>query len=235
MFLRRSVLVFSIFITGSLALAASGVAAGGGLGPGNYSFTNRSADAFFGVGGKGGPGGPSWQISVSQGLNSFKPTRPGGPTTVSQSTVVYLTEFDGSGGGGFGCFVVPDSSFVVNRGMSASLHATLTADEVCPGFASPIDGGKGGVAGGGSGGLALPISVDVVWSATGAVNYYKDVFQFRCLTYGEDGNSSNADVVAAATGAISVLPGSFNSAFADVSSGSDQINVHNLPPVACNP
>lgn len=235
MFLRRLVLAASIFITGSLALAAAGVAAGGGLAPGNYSFANRSADAFFGVGGKGGPGGPSWQISVFQGLNSFKPTKPGGPATVSQSTVVYLSEFDGSGGGGFGCFVVPDSSFVVNRGLSASLHTTLTADEVCPGFAAPLDGGKGGGVDGGSSGLALPISVDVAWSASGAVNYYKDVFQFRCLTYGEDGNSSNASVVAAATGAISVLPGSFNSVFADVSSGSDQINVHNLPLDACNP
>jgi len=234
MFVRRLVLAFSIFITGSLALAVAGVAAGGGLGPGNYTFTNRSADAFFGMGGKGGPGGPSWQVSVFQGLNSFKPTHPGGPTTVSQSTVVYLTEFDGAGNGGFGCFVVPDSSFVVNRDLSASLHATLTDSEICGGYASPIDGGKGGVDGGGSGGLVLPVSVDITWSATGAVNNYKNVFQFKCLSYSEEGNSTYSTVASGATGSISALSGSSSSEFADVSSGSGQLNVHSLPLAGCN-
>ena len=234
MFVRRLVLAFSIFITGSLALAVAGVAAGGGLGPGNYNFSNRSADAFFGMGGKGGPGGPSWQVSVFQGLNSFKPTHPGGPTTVSQSTVVYLTEFDGLGNGGFGCFVVPDNTFVVNRNLSASLHATLTSDEICGGYASPIDGGKGGVDGGGSGGLVLPISVDITWTASGAVNTYKNTFTFRCLNYGQEGNSTYDSVTSAASGSISSLPGTFASGFADVNSGTGQMNVHGLPPDACN-
>jgi hypothetical protein len=235
MFVRRLVLAFSIFVTGSLALAVAAVAAGGGLGPGNYNFTNRSADAFFGMAAKGGPGGPSWQVSVFQGLNSFKPTHPGvGPTTVSQSTVVYLTEFDGLGNGGFGCFVVPDNTFVVNRDLSASLHATLTDGEICGGYASPIDGGKGGVDGGGSGGLALPISVDITWSATGAVNNYRNVFHFKCLSYSEDGNSTYSTVTAGATGAISALGGSFNSEFADVSSGSGLLSVHSLPLAGCN-
>ena len=234
MFVRRLVLAFSIFITGSLALAVAGVAAGGGLGPGNYNFTNRSADAFFGMGGKGGPGGPSWQVSVFQGLNSFKPTHPGGPTTVSNSTVVYLTEFDGLGNGGFGCFVVPDSNFTVDRDLSASLHATLTESEICGGYASPIDGGKGGVDGGGSGGLVLPVAVDITWSATGAVSNYKNVFQFKCLSYSEEGNSTYSTVSAGATGTISALSGSFNSEFADVSSGSGQLSVHSLPLAGCN-
>src|SRR2546430_5782826 len=47
----------------------------------------------FGMGGKGGPGGPSWSVSVNQGLNSFKPTHPGGARTVNHSTIVYVTEF----------------------------------------------------------------------------------------------------------------------------------------------
>jgi hypothetical protein len=234
MFVRRLVLAFSIFVTGSLALAVAAVAAGGGLAPGNYTFTNRSADAFFGMGGKGGVGGPSWQVSVNQGLNSFKPTHPGGPRTVSQSTVVYLSEFDGLGNGGFGCFVVPDRSFVVNRDLSASLHTTLTASEICDGYPSAIDGGKGGVAGGGGTDLMLPISVDITWSATGAVNNYKNNFEIRCLNYSQDGSSSNQSVSAAATGSISILKGSFASDFADVSSGSGRINVHNLLSDACS-
>lgn len=230
---RRLILAFSIFVTGSLALAAAGIAAGGGLGPGNYNFTSRNADAFFGMGGKGGPGGPSWQLSVSQGLNSFKPTHPGGPAIVMQSTVVNVSEFDGLGNGGFGCFVVPDSSFSVHSDLSASLQATLTADEECGGYVGPIDGGKGGVDAGGSGGLVLPIAVDVTWSTTGAVNDYSNVFQFRCLTYGEAGSSKFSSVSSAATGSISALAGSFNSEFADVNSGNGMLTVHNVPLAAC--
>jgi len=55
MFLRRLLPVFAIVFCGSLTLAAAAAAAGGGMSPGKYSFTNHSADAFFGMGSKGGP------------------------------------------------------------------------------------------------------------------------------------------------------------------------------------
>ena len=234
MFLRRLILAFSVFITGSMALAGGAVAAGGGLGPGNYSFTNRSADAFFGMGGKGGPGGPSWSVSVNQGLNSFKPTHPGGARTVNHSTIVYVTEFDASGNGGFGCFTIPDGDFVVSRDLSStSLHTTLTSAEICDGYASPVGSGKGGVYGGGEGGLTLPLTVDVTWTATSAINNYKDSFTFRCLNYNEDGNSTNQYVNASASGSISALGGMFTSDFSDVASGNGQLNVHGTLPDAC--
>src|SRR5690348_18155509 len=119
MFVRRLVLIFSIFVTGSLAFAAAALAAGGGLGPGKYSFTSSGAFASFGMGGKGGPAGPSWSVSVNEGLNSFKTAR-GGPRLVDHSTVVYVTEFDASGNGGFGCFVIPGSAFTVSRDLSTA-------------------------------------------------------------------------------------------------------------------
>ena len=236
MFVRRLVLVFSIAICGSLAFAAAALAAGGGLGAGNYSFTSRSADAFFGQGGKGGPPGPSWSVSVNQGLNSFQPTHPGGPRLVQNSTMVFVTQFDASGNGGFGCFVVPNSAFVVSRDLqTASLHTLLTADEVCPGYGTPVDGaGKASVFAGGDGGtLPLPLQVDVTWTARSAVSTYKDVFTFRCLTYNEDGNSTNQNVNAAASGTISALSGSFAADFADIDSGSNELHIHNAPPDAC--
>lgn len=233
---RRLSLAFSIVLCGSLALAAAAIAAGGGLGPGNYTFTSRSADAFFGMGAKGGPPGPSWSVSVNQGFNSFQPTHPGGPRQVMRNTMVYVTEFDALGNGGFGCFVVPDSAFTVSRDLStASLHATLTGDEVCPGYGTPVDGGgKGSVYAGGDGGsIALPLQVDVMWSAKSAVTSYKDTFTLRCLSYGADGTSSNQYVDAGASGTISVLGGPFTADFADVNSGSNQLNIHNTPPDAC--
>src|SRR5256885_4917980 len=110
MFLHRLALVFAIVFCGSLALAAAAMAAGG-FGPGNYAFASRSADAFFGMGSKGGPPGPSWSVTVNQGLNSFRPRHPNGPPFVDNSTVVYVNAFDASGNGGYGCFIVPDGSF----------------------------------------------------------------------------------------------------------------------------
>lgn len=235
MLTRRLPMVFSIVILGSLAFAAGAVAAGGGgLGPGNYSFSNKSADASFGMGGKGGPAGPSWSVFVNEGLNSFKP-RSGGSRLVDNSTVVFVTEFDALGNGGYGCFVVPNSDFTVSRDLStAALHTTLTLDEVCPGYASPVDGGNSvAYAGGGEGGLELPIRVDVTWTGRGAAGTSKSTFTFRCLTYGENGSGTYSFIGASASGTISDLDGSFAAEYADVNTSSGLLNIHNVPPDAC--
>ena len=233
MFLRRFVLVISIAITGSLAFAAAAIGAGG-LGPGNYSFSSQSADAFFGMGGKGGPPTAAWSVSVNQGLNTFRPRGSGGPI-VERNTMVFVTEFDASGNGGFGCFVVPDSAFTVGRDLqSASLHAVLSADEVCDGFGAPVGGKGGGPFAGGDGGLNLPITVDVTWTATTATSTSSDVFTFRCLNFNMNGNSSFQSVQATATGSISALPGTFTAAYTDVASGSSQLHVNAQYPQACS-
>ena len=230
MCLRRLVMVFAIVFTGSLALAAAAVAAGG-LGPGKYTFDSSSANAFFGMGKKGGPPSPSWSVSVNHGLNSFKPKDR--PHIVNNSTIVYVTEWDATGNGGFGCFVVPDSDFMVARDLSsAALHATLTADEACPGFATPVGGSKSAFAGGNSG-LVLPITVDVTWTATGAVTTYDDSFSLQCLRYNESGSSSNQSTGANATGAISVLPGQFAGEFGDVNTTQGKLDIKGVPPSAC--
>jgi hypothetical protein len=63
--LRRLALVLSIVFCGSLVMAAAAFAAGG-MGPGKYTFHSTSADAFFGMGTKGGPPSASWSVSVNQ-------------------------------------------------------------------------------------------------------------------------------------------------------------------------
>src|SRR5258706_16197459 len=110
MFIRRLALVFSIVFCASLALAAAAVAAGG-MGPGKYTFNSSSANAFFGMGKKGGPPVASWQVSVNQGLNSFKPTHPNGLRIVTNSTMVFVSEFDALGNGGVGGFFFAGGSF----------------------------------------------------------------------------------------------------------------------------
>lgn len=233
MFVRRFALVLAIIFCGCLALAAAAVAAGG-MGPGKYTFHSAGANAFFGMGKKGGPPSASWSVSVNQGLNSFKPTQPNGPRIVNDSTMVFVTEFDATGKGGFGCFIVPDGDFNVSRDLTtATLHTTLMAGEACPGFGTPVGGSKDVAFAGGNGGLVLPISVDVTWSATGAVTTFKQTFSVQCLDYTEDGNSTNLTTGAGASGSISALSGHFASELADVNASDGKLNINGIPPSGC--
>jgi hypothetical protein len=214
-------------------MAAAAFAAGG-MGPGKYTFHSTSANAFFGMGKKGGPQSASWSVSVNQGLNSFKPTHPGGPRIINNSTMVFVTEFDALGNGGFGCFIVPDSNFAVGRDLqTAALHTILTADEACPGYPAPVGGGKDVVFAGGNGGLILPISVDVTWSASGAVTTFKQSFSVQCLSYNVDGSSTNLSTAASASGTISALRGPFLGDVADVNSTDGQLDIRGAPQAAC--
>ena len=236
MIVRRLALVFSIVVCGSLALAAAASAAGGGLGPGKYTFTSSAANAFFGAGAKGGPPAPTFSVSVNEGLNSFQPTHPKGPRTVIESTMVFVSEFDATGAGGSGCFVIPKNDFTVARSLqSAALHTTLTAAESCPGYGTPVAAGKNAVpyAGGGGAGLVLPIKIDVSWTGSGVVSTSQDQNTFQCLDYSEEGTSSNRDSTGSAAGTISALTGTFNSVFADVSSSASQIAIKGTSQPPC--
>jgi hypothetical protein len=237
MVFRRLAMVFSIAICGSLALAAAGLAAGGGLGPGTYVFTSTGANAYFGAAAKGGPAGPTFTVSVNQGLNSFQPMHPKGPRTVFDSTMVFVSEFDATGAGGFGCFVVPDAAFTVAKDLqSAALHTTLTAAEACPGYGTPVAAGKdvAAYAGGGGGAtLALPINVDVSWTGNGVVSTNKNRFSFQCMKYSEDGTNSNRDSSGGASGTISSLPGSFTADFADVSAAASELDISGTSQPQC--
>src|SRR5260370_9889546 len=99
----------------------------------------------------------------------------GGPATITPvETVVNIKIFTGTGPGAFGCFVIPDSQFAVSQDLqSATLNATLTAGETCPGFMTPLLGAiqAAPLAGGGGppgGGLSLPLTVNVTWTGPGA-------------------------------------------------------------------
>lgn len=235
MILRRLVLVFSIVFCGSLALAAAAVAAGGGggLGPGSYTFTNTSASAFFG-GAKGGPPQASFDVFVSHGLNSFRPDDGDGPGTVMHSTIVQFTQFDPSGAGGSGCFIIPDGDFTVSKNVqSAALHTTLTAAETCPGTGAPVGAAsKAAPLAGKAGGLVLPIKVDVTWRGAGVVATTRDEFTFRCLDRQESGNNVFRDAVgSSASGKIGSTTG-LKTPVGDISSQNGTLEVQGkvIPP-----
>ena len=234
MVVRRFVLVLSIVLCGSLAIAAAALAAGGGgLAPGSYTFKNTSASAFFG-GSKGGPPQPSFDVFVSRGLNSFQPDDGNGPVTVMQSTIVQFTAFSPTGVGGSACFVIPDGDFVSQGLKSAALHTMLTAAELCPGKGSPVGASsKAAPLGGSGGGLVLPIQVDITWQGSGVVATTTDEFSFTCLQIQEEGtNVFSVAVGSSASGTIGSTSGLITLA-ADISSQNGTLEVQGSATPPC--
>jgi len=238
MFIRRLVLVFSIVVCGSLALAAAALAAGGGgLAPGQYSFADTSANAFFGYG-KGGPP-EGFSVFVNRGLNTFEP-ESGGVATVSRSTIVQLSVYTATGYG-FGCYVIPETDFVVSSNLqSASLDTTLTTANMCKGFGAPgvsqatVPALVGNAATAPSAGLPPSITVKVTWTGNGVTSTMKGKNSFECLDYSTDGSYTALTAAASAAGTISMLDGSFtapNNAL--VGSGSSTLDISGYRSALC--
>ena len=232
--LKRFALVASVVFGGSLALAAAGVAAGGGLAPGDYVFTNIAANVSVGTAKGSPPDQPSIDIFVNRGLNSFRPADHKGPRTVTRSTMVQLSIFD-STGGAFGCFTIPQADFKVSKNLqSASLHTTLTVDNMCPGVGAPVTGKTDVVpAGCEGGGLPLPITVDVTWTGLGVTSTGRSQSTFQCLDYSTQVTNDSHGSIATASGTVSSLGGSFNTDLAGVSSYDTHLHIKGTPPQAC--
>jgi hypothetical protein len=226
MVVRRLALVFSILFCASLALAAAAVAAGGPLGPGDYTFSSTGANATFG-GAKGGPPQPTFSVFVNHGLNSFQPEDNQGSGTVMDSTMVQFSQFNPSGVGGFGCFLISAGDFKVSKDLqSASLHTVLTTPN-CPGIGKPLGVAQtaGPVPPPGGGGLVLPIKVDLTWSGVGVVSTLRDRFTFTCLSHMEIGTNTFRDSLGGnSSGTIGSTSG-LTTLAADVSSQDGQLEV----------
>jgi hypothetical protein len=238
---RRLALVVSIAVFGSLALAGAVGAAGGGggLGPGTYIFSNKDASATFGTMRGGPPGQQGFSVIVDRGLNSFRPRDPNGQRTIMNSTIVSLAVFDDAGNSTFGCFLVNPSDFSISKNLqTASVHTTLTAAEVCPGFGAPVTAPQTGVSplpGGGGIALPLPISLDVTWSGMGVTATSTDRSTFQCLDYSTQFNSSYRSSNANASATMSAIGGSFNTSLGVVSSSDTHATVKSSPEPSCFP
>jgi hypothetical protein len=237
--LKKLALVVSIVFGASLAVAAAVVAAGpGGLGTGTYSFTSKEAGATFGTP-KGGPASQQgFSVMVDRGLNSFRPKDPKAPRTVVSDTIVSVVIFDDAGDATFGCFIVNPANFTVSKDLqSARLRTTLTTDEVCPGFGSPVNGANSvtpfAISGGG--GLPLPISLDIAWTGMGVTVIGTDRSTTQCLDYSTQFNSSYQSSSANASGTISAIGGSFDTPLADVTSSDVKATIKGTPQPACFP
>ena len=156
------------------------------------------------------------------------------------NTIVTLSLFDALGNATFGCFIINPADFTVSKNLqTARVHTTVTADEVCPGFGSPVTGKSdpNPLAGGGGGGtgLPLPISLDVTWTGLGVTSTSTDRNTFKCLNYSTQfsGNFRSSD--ANASGTMSAINGTVNTSSGVVSSSDMHANIKGTPAAACFP
>jgi hypothetical protein len=235
MIVRRLVLVFSIVVCGSLALATAAFGAGGGFVPGQTIFSETNANAFFG-GAKGGPP-QGFYVYVNQGLNSFEPED--GVTTITRGTMVQLTVFSGSAVGG-ACYTIPESDFVVSRNLqSATLSTTLTDANMCKGKGSPAIGGAA-VAPLATNGvmpptLTLPPSIrlNVTWTGNGVTGVQRTQTTSTCLDYSTESSRTSRAATSTAAGTISMLDGTFSAPYSLVGSLDGTIEVSGYPSASC--
>lgn len=237
MIVRRLVLVFSIVVCGSLAMAAAALAAGsGGLPPGQTLFSETSANAFFG--GKGGPP-EGFSVFVNQGLNSFEPEDSTGSAVVTRSTLVQLSVYTATSNG-YACYVIPDSDFVFSRNLqSASLSTTLTTANLCKGYGAPAISKTGAapLSANGilapAGGLPASITLNVTWTGTGVTSALRSQQNFSCLDYMTEFSLTARAAASTAAGNISMLTGSFTSPSAVVGSSDGTVDVSGIRSPSC--
>jgi hypothetical protein len=200
---RFVVIAISALIVG--ALTSTAAFAAGFLGPGHSStdFADANAQWF--------PDANSpyvVQLSVNRNTFIFRPTHNSGGTSVMQHATVLLVQLKGPAASGFDCFMIPDSDFVVSNGVqSASLNATVTAAEFCPGFAEPLPGVGAGKSGGGpppDGGIQLPLTVAISWSGNGATSVTTDESHMSCAGFSIQNHISDSSARATATGSLSM-------------------------------
>lgn len=212
---RRILPIATIAGVFSVALAGSAVAGGGGGGfgvPGRTSQAQHSAFAFL--------QDPSGNVQVngnaSGGVLTFKAKRTAGPPTSTPGTMVQIS-VGGQNQGAFGCWVIPDSMFTVNRDLSAALQFRSDAPGVtpCPGFALASGFPASGVVpfgGGGGGGFIGPVSLDLTWLASSPLYDARSTSNARCGAF--SGNSTmtfDDNFGASANGTVSATLAGFDS------------------------
>lgn len=210
---RRVTLSIAAAVSMLAALTVASVGAAGGFGqaPGHYTFNDSTATASF-----FNPVDQSNQnISVDRSLFRFRP-KSGGGSTVQNMTVLSVDVFVPAPDptqppitAASGCFVIPDSDFVVSGDLQhASLNATVNESDTCPALLTPVLGAapaKGG--GGGGGGFTFPLTVTASWTGTGLVGVSSDEGSFRC---GGFASTTDSRVQSALSSVVTASMGDFS-------------------------
>lgn len=227
-FLGRLVLIFSIAVTGSLAVAAAATAAGSASGGGGGgAVTDSLASAWAttagsgGVGGKGGKGGPlgpgDYTFTDTAASATFgAPTAKGGPPQFFIQVDRNVSTFQPDPG--------PNRADRSLNGVTKGTTVTLqVSTPTLSGFgcfsilpsdftvskdlqkaalhttlSTPCTGGKGG------GGLPASIRLDVTWTGSDVVGTTRNTNHFECAGYTFDSNFAAQNAGVMASGSVSL-------------------------------
>ena len=121
----------------------------------------------------------------------------------------------------FGCFVIPSTDFTHTGVLSAALKTTVTdTTQTCPGP---------------TGGLSLPITLDVAWSGTGPISTLNTRSHFACLAYSTKTHNITTSNNANATGTVTTPQSSnaFTSVQSSLVSGDVHIHAQGVDQPAC--
>lgn len=226
-------------ILGLLTVVMAGSAAAGGGGgygaPGLFKFTDWSANAnatdpttgnFYS------------SVYVDRGTQSFKLKHtPGAPVVEKPGTVLNVSEQSA-----YGCWIIPDSAFVVASDLSgATLNVHATPDMQCPGFfVGSATGGKPGLQSalgfGGGGPPPTPITdivVNLAWTGSGALWTNRNSGSSKCLGYVATFRSTFDYEYSTATGTLG--DSAVTDPLAQVAHSTQTNNANITVPAACNP
>lgn len=221
----------------SIALAGSAAAGGGGGfgGPGLFKFSDWSANASLT---DPTTGNFYSSVFVDRGMQSFKLKHtPGAPVVEQPGTVLNVSVQDG-----FGCWIIPDSAFVVASDLSgATLNIHAMPGMVCPGFfVGSATGGKPGLQSAlGFGGGGPPpnqitdITVNLTWVGSGALWTNANSGTSKCMGYVANFHGTFDYEFSTATGTVGDALA--NDPLAQVAHSTQSSNANITVPAACNP
>lgn len=233
---KRFLPVAGLLSVMSIALAGTATAGGGGYGgPGKFTFSDWSANASI----IDSTGAFQGSVYVDRGAQSFRPKKKtGGVPFETNATVLSVNTPTG-----YGCWIIPDSAFVVASDLSnASLHVAADASMVCPGLlVSGAAGGRPGLqsvvglGGGPGGGTELTaIAVNMTWTGSGALWENQSSGSSRCLSYRATNKGTFDYEFAAAAGTVGDLSGA-SDPYAQIAHMTQVNTANSYPAGACNP
>ena len=230
-------LVLSLGVAVSLIAAATmvavGAAGGFGAGPGSFAFTDTSASASF-----FNPADQSTQsVSVDRTLYLVGPggKKGGAQQMTVLSVFIYVPGTDPNLPpvlDASGCFVIPDSAFVVSKDLGqATLNVTVNENNACPEFLSPVSDGAPAKGGGpGGGGFTFPLTVTGSWTGTGVIGKSDNQGVFRCGGFVSSTHTSSRSQFSAGMSVLisgfGTFSGSPPDAFGFVSSTDNRFDVN---------
>ena len=223
-------------IIGLLTIALAGSASAGppGFGgPGLFKFTDWQASAALIDPATGNFNGG---LFVDRGMQSFKAKHtPGAPVVEEPGTVLFI-----KGQSGFGCWMIPDSAFVIANNLSrATLNIHATADMQCPGaLVGSATGGKPALQN--TLGVSVDgppqftdIVVDLTWTGSGALWSNASSSTSKCLNYIATFHNSYDYEFSTATGSVGGM--NVSDPLAQVAHSTQTGNANIAIPAACNP